>query len=125
MVTIKINYQIYKCALLTLFNIELRTCQYYSAYNLYLETVAFGNSNPCLYIDKCVRIKLQSFFTSPKFSASRKPFFVPIRLLDLSSKFALKKKQLPNTVSKFYPQLKLKVVFGNRMSVGSSFKYRD
>ena len=79
-----------------------------------------------MYINKCIRNKLDSIFSppKPKITANKKPFFVSIPFLDHWSNFALKK-QLSNIVSKFYSHLELKVVFINRLSVGNIFKYKD
>ena len=60
----------------------------------------------------------------PKITTNKKSFIVFMPILDHSSKFALKK-QLANIVSKFYAHLQLIVVFINRLSVCSFFKYKD
>jgi len=106
-----------------------KICSSYPKFCIELDQIRkffYGNSYPCLYIDKCIRIKLDSIFSppKPKLTANKKPFFVSIPFLDHASNFALKK-QLSNIVSKFYPQLELKIVFINRLSVGSFFKHKD
>ena len=78
----------------------------------FIRKLFHGNSHPCLYIDKCFRIKLDPIFNppKPKIAAKNKYFFVSTPFLYQSSNFTLKN-HLPNTVLTFSPHPDLKDVF--------------
>ena len=106
-----------------------KICSDYSRFCSELKVIRkifYSNSYPCSYIEKCFRIKLNSIFDppTPKLTAPKKPLFISIPFIDHSTNFALKKR-LSNIISKFYPHISLKVIFTNKMSVGSFFKYKD
>ena len=106
-----------------------KICSDFSRFCSELEVIRkifYSNSYPCSYIEKCVRIKLNSIFNPPalKLTAPKKPLFISIPFTDHSTNFALKK-QLSNIISKFYPHITIKIIFTNKMSVGSFFKHID
>ena len=80
------------------------------------------NNYPLNFIETCFRAKLSLIFDPPaKFhTADRKPFYISIPFISYTENNKIKI-GIKSLIGQFYPQLDLKVIFYNRLTIGSFF----
>ena len=84
------------------------------------------NGFPLKTIEKQISLRLDLIKNPPKTvdSVSRKPIYATFPYVSKSSNKFISS-ELVNLCRKFYPQLDVKLIFKNRLSVGSFFKSKD
>ena len=86
----------------------------------------FQNKYPLEIIEKSIRHKLNHLFAPPPTvsTVAKQEFFIKIPFMSKETNASIKKDIL-ELVSRFYPQLSLKLIFVNNFSISSFFNYKD
>lgn len=84
------------------------------------------NRFPYTFVEKYIGLKLNKIFSSdsPILSVPRNSIYCSLPYLNRKCNNIIKK-DLNQVVSEFFPQLELKLIFNNKCTIGSFFKFKD
>ncbi|NJL51449.1 MAG: hypothetical protein HC930_03135 [Hydrococcus sp. SU_1_0] len=120
----------YKCNLIScLVDRAYKICSTYKSFAAeleYLRSFFYKNFFPLSFIEKMFRLKIaETRFKKPLiFTVPKKVIYCSLPFVNQYQNISVKK-DIQHLISKYYPQINLRIIFTNRFNVASFFRYSD